>query len=117
MPPYARKKYQSFQDLKKIFNVPESHETIQEKSIRTPMDIENLTVHLSKKHRRGKTVTIIVGFACENSDILEIAKELKKDLGVGGTVKDKQIIIQGNHRNQIVEILSKQGHKAKLVVN
>lgn len=111
----ARKKYHSFQDLKKIFNIPESHEKIQEKSIRTPIDPQNLTVHLSKKYRRGKTVTLIVGFTCENFDVLEIAKELKKELGVGGTVKGKQIVIQGNCRNQVAKILSKQGHNIKLV--
>ena len=109
------KKYHNFQDLKKIFNVPESHEAIKEKSVGTPTDSQNLTVHLSKKHRRGKTATLIIGFTCENSEVLEIAKELKKDLGVGGSVKDNQIIIQGNHRNQIVEMLSRQGHKIKLV--
>ena len=72
-----------------------------------------LRVILETKHRAGKTVTIIYGFVGKLSDMESIGKALKNHCGTGGSVKDGEIIIQGDHREKIMTILSQLGYKAK----
>ena len=55
--------------------------------------------------RKGKALTILEGFTINDSEVKNIAKELKKKLSVGGSLKDNYIIIQGNYRDKIMEIL------------
>jgi len=74
-----------------------------------------LEAHFSNKGRAGKTVTLIRGFEGEVQDLKAIAKILKNAVGVGGTVKDGEIIIQGNYREQLIKILSDMGHNVKRV--
>lgn len=76
---------------------------------------QNLECHFSKKGRAGKVATIIKGYKGNSHEIKELAKELKKKLSVGGTVKDNEIIIQGNYREKIISILSAMGYKLKRV--
>ena len=72
-----------------------------------------LRVWLDRNHRGGKTVTLIKGFVGSDEDLKELAKELKNRCGVGGSAKDGEIIIQGAHRERVLEILLAKGYRAK----
>ena len=65
--------------------------------------------------RHGKPITIIEGYTGADSDFKQLAKDLKKQLGVGGSFKNEQIIIQGDYRKQIMEILKDKGFNVKRV--
>ncbi|CAL2081081.1 translation initiation factor [Tenacibaculum sp. 190524A02b] len=65
--------------------------------------------------RKGKPVTIIDGYNGATSDFKKLAKEIKTQLSVGGSFKDDTIIIQGDYRDKIMEILKNKGFKVKRV--
>lgn len=74
---------------------------------------QDLRVMLDRKNRKGKTVTLVTGFAGKEDDLKELARKLKSKCGVGGSAKDNEIIIQGDHRDRIFEILRKDGYGVK----
>jgi translation initiation factor 1 len=76
---------------------------------------QHLEAIFSNKGRAGKTVTVIKGFIGTEEDLKELAKLLKTKCGVGGSLKDQEIIIQGNYRDKIMEILKKEGFNVKRV--
>lgn len=74
-----------------------------------------LEAHFSSKGRAGKTVTVIKGFEGDQAELKNLAKTLKQLVGSGGTVKDGEIIIQGNYREILMEKLRDMGHDVKRV--
>ncbi|HTF21528.1 MAG TPA: translation initiation factor [Chryseolinea sp.] len=74
---------------------------------------QDLRVELDKSMRAGKQVTLVTGFIGTAADLESLGKMLKSKCGVGGSVKDGQVIIQGDHRDKLVGILVKEGYRAK----
>ena len=74
-----------------------------------------LEAHYSRKKRAGKVVTLIKGFQGSSQELKKLGKTLKNAVGVGGTIKNGEIIIQGNLRDKIMELLKKMGHDVKRV--
>jgi len=74
---------------------------------------QQLKVLIDRKQRRGKEVTLVTGFVGDESDLKDLGKTLKTKCGVGGSAKDGEIIIQGNHLQKIKDILSKLGYRVK----
>lgn len=74
---------------------------------------QDLRVWLDRKQRAGKQVTLVKGFMGSDDDLKTLASLLKSKCGVGGTAKDGEIIIQGDFRDRVTDILLKEGYKAK----
>ena len=71
---------------------------------------QKLRVSIEKKNRGGKTVTLIKGFIGSDDDLKELGKMLKTKCGVGGSAKEAEIIIQGEFKQRIIDILKAEGY-------
>jgi translation initiation factor 1 len=78
--------------------------------VSAPANQQKLRVRLETKHRAGKIVTIIEGFSGTTSDMEDLGKKLKNYCGTGGSVKDGEIIVQGDHREKVLQFLLKNGY-------
>lgn len=79
-----------------------------------PPNQQNLRIQASRKGRKGKTVTVISGFQAKPETLTALAKTLKAQCGTGGTVKDDEIEIQGDHAQKLLQLLTEKGYKAKI---
>ncbi len=71
---------------------------------------QRLRVRIEKKGRGGKIVTLISGFVGSSSDLSQLAKTLKTKCGVGGSVKDGEILVQGDFRQRVIDLLKNLGY-------
>ena len=92
----------------------ETDEVLEEETL--PKDKQSLRIQLDTKQRRGKAVTLVTGFIGSNDDLNELGKLLRVKCGVGGSAKDGEIIVQGDMRNRVLEILKQEGYKKVRVV-
>ena len=89
-------------------------ETAREEEPATlPPAQQELRVWLDRKQRGGKQVTLNRGFVGTQADLADLARLLKNRCGVGGSAKEGEIIIQGDHRDRVVEILQQNGYRCK----
>ena len=88
-----------------------NYQTEDEEEIETPeKKNQKLRVSIEKKERGGKTVTLITGFIGSEDDLKELGRTLKTKCGVGGSAKDGEIIIQGDFKQRVIELLKAEGY-------
>lgn len=78
-----------------------------------PSNEQRLYVSIDRKKRAGKEVTLVEGFIGPNDDLKDLAKMLKSKCGVGGAAKEGEILIQGNFKEKVFELLVKEGYSVK----
>jgi translation initiation factor 1 len=91
-----------------------SSEALERGTSDLPPNQQTLRVQASRKGRKGKTVTVVIGLQSSEETTAALLKQLKNQCGAGGTVKDGEIEIQGDHAQKVVQILTGLGYKAKV---
>ena len=102
--------------LKNLFPEHEPEEVSEElENEKDGIWIQNDPIICKYEKRKGKPITILEGYTGAEEDFKQLAKELKQKLSVGGSYKHEKIIIQGDYRMQIMEMLKNKGFKVKRV--
>ncbi|MBR5102399.1 MAG: translation initiation factor [Muribaculaceae bacterium] len=107
--------------LASAFNLPtDNTETTEEQAPEQPTLLEQqgktqLDILLDKHCRKGKKVTLITGFLADDASVAELAATLKKQCGVGGSSRGGEILLQGDFRQKVLELLKGQGFKARII--
>ncbi len=92
-----------------------SFEETEEEILTLAPEKQKLKVLIDRKQRKGKTVTLITGFIGNIDDLKDLEKKLKILCGAGGSIKDGEILIQGNFQEKIFDFLSKSAYNVKKV--
>ena len=100
--------YSTNPDFEYLYEEEEIIETL------TPQH-QTLKIQLDKKQRAGKQVSLISNFVGTEEDLNALCKELKTKCGVGGSCKDGEILLQGDHRDKITQYLQSKGYKTKRI--
>lgn len=101
-------------DLSIVFSTNPDWKPEEEPEVETlAPNKQNLKLRMERKGRGGKTATIVAGFVGSDNDLEALAKDLKKSCGVGGSVKDGEIIIQGDKLSQVRDVLKSKGYQVK----
>lgn len=98
--------YSTNSDFKYQYNKESEPETL-------PNEKQDLRIMLDKKQRGGKKVTLVTGFVGTDADLTELGKLLKTKCGVGGSAKDGEVLVQGDLREKVMDMLIKMGYKVK----
>lgn len=94
-----------------------SYESEEEEEQATlPKEKQLLRIELDKRNRKGKSVTLITNFIGTDDDLQDLAKLLKTRCGVGGSARDGEILLQGNFRQKVLELLQKEGYAKSRVI-
>lgn len=86
------------------------YETTDDEVQTLPKQQQKLRVAIERKGRGGKTATVVTGFVGSDDDLNALARFLKTKCGVGGTAKDAEIIIQGDLKQKVIELLKSDGY-------
>lgn len=95
------------------FGNTDNSEALQRAVPNLPSNQQNLRVETSRAGRKGKTVTIVRGFQAQAETLADLLKKLKAHCGAGGTLKENELELQGDHKQKVIEFLIKLGYKAK----
>lgn len=97
---------------------PDYHYNKEDEDIKStlPKEKQLLRISLDKRNRKGKAVTLITGFTGTEDDLQELGKLLKMKCGVGGSAKEGEIIVQGDHREKVLDILQKEGYVKSRII-
>ncbi|MBR1784782.1 MAG: translation initiation factor [Bacteroidales bacterium] len=95
--------YSTNPDFEYLYDEPSEAATL-------PPQQQRLKVSVERGHRAGKTVTLVRGFVGTDDDLQQLGRWLKSQCGVGGSAKDGEIIVQGDHRQRVVELLRSKGY-------
>lgn len=88
----------------------------EEEVVALPKEKQLLRIELDKRNRKGKSVTLITNFVGSDDDLQDLAKSLKTRCGVGGSARDGEILLQGDFRTKVLELLQKDGYaKARII--
>ena len=90
-----------------------SSDEVDNSIIDLPPEKQDLRLHLQRLPG-NRIITIVKGFIVRDKILIDLSKYLKKSCGVGGSVKNHTIIIQGNHRDKILDLLNERGFKVKV---
>lgn len=88
----------------------------EQESETLPKAKQPLRISLDKRNRKGKAVTLITGFTGTTDDLEDLGKMVKVKCGVGGSVKDGEIIVQGDLREKVLAILQKDGYAKSRII-
>lgn len=101
--------------LKNLFPDHKESEIEEKKEDSNAIWLQDEPMICKYEKRKGKPITIIEGYTGADSDFKKLAKELKQKLSVGGSFKNDKIIIQGDYRDKIMQLLTEKGFKVKRV--